>query len=200
MRKLQISLSKDKNANGNLLQRLFSSIKNREKYNPVKEGLSDTSLKLLKATTNIVHRQYVEQFGSAKAKLKHSYIPISVLVTKLRDHLLVQEHLNSILLGPTYRRQGDFFDEPDFETLLDEIQFYDTGAVKKKLKSKSTTIERLKVSESKVKDASLVTESRGVWEEHLKDFLLDSNENWMLNQFNLLKAFVVQNSIKQTVA
>lgn len=118
----------------------------------------------------------------------------------MRTNLLVQEQINIILFGATYQKKEDFFYSDEFEDLvqcltneenLDEVIM--GGGDDSNLNI--SKIHITKANERNVTD-NLVQDHSDHWKTKLRDFLLKSNEKWILDQFNLCKRFLNQNSIE----
>jgi hypothetical protein len=118
----------------------------------------------------------------------------------MRANLLVQEQINIILFGATYIKKEDFFDSEEFEHLvqglisdedLEDIVMGDAD---------ESSVNHSKHHISKENERNITgnnfQDNADNWRTKLKDFLLKSNEKWLLDQFNLCKRFLNQNSIE----
>lgn len=118
----------------------------------------------------------------------------------MRNNLMVQEQINSLLLGVTYKKRESFFDSPKFEKLLDCLVDEDTyddlfdedkSAVQSADFEGDTAMRRQKTFAERDEE-----NTREYWRSKLINYLTKSNEQWILDQFNLCKRFVNQNSIE----
>mmetsp|Transcript_5224 Transcript_5224/g.6167 ORF Transcript_5224/g.6167 Transcript_5224/m.6167 type:complete len:233 (+) Transcript_5224:3273-3971(+) len=121
----------------------------------------------------------------------------SEVVSKIRDNLCVQEQLNSILLGATFSqaKKQAHFNSSEFRELVYEFRHCKARYLSQ-LKKKFVH-NLIKVTPDDSREEPQLETTKNVWEEALKDYLLHSDEHWVLNQYNLLKVFVSQNSIEK---
>ncbi|CAI2385480.1 unnamed protein product [Moneuplotes crassus] len=148
------------------------------KSNPMKSGLSLTTMGILKITLIHILESHLKLINEAEISGKSKFfVPVRYIVARMRINLMVQEHLNTILYGITYEKRDDFLKSKDFQILLDgeEDALYD----------RCTSVD------DEHKDNF---PSREIWRMKLEDFLLRSQEQWILDQFNLVKYFLLRNS------
>ena len=185
----------------------FSRISNnRDKINPVKEGLSETTLKFMKVVLGVILRQTFDYIKKNKlSNPKEVYIPTSKVVKLLNYSLCIPEQINSILLGPTYIKSEAYFKSSYHEALLDELQTYDYFNERNSLSDSLKNGQSMrfapraggnKVSSfSRSRSAKNLMNSRTKWDQNIRDFLLSSDEGWLLHQYNLCKTFFIHNSV-----
>ncbi|CAI2387514.1 unnamed protein product [Moneuplotes crassus] len=173
---------------------------NNKMLNPLKEGLSDTTFKILNACCRMMLEDFEEKSTNVN-EITTTFIPTISILEKMREILLVQEQLNAILMGVSYTKSTDFFYSDTFHTLVENIlgsekegnilgDAYEEEEEKPRdmiFKRQSTLVDR-DVSPMKWK----------YWSEKIIGFLTQSNEKWILDQFNLCKRFLLQNSIEGT--
>jgi hypothetical protein len=126
--------------------------------------------------------------------------PNCSVLEEMRTNLLVQEQINTILFGVTYEKKKDFFISEKFFNLVEGLTYSDDleevliGGVDESSEisqmAKSPTLKGDRsITENIIKDRS------DFWKQKIRGFLLKSNEKWILDQFNLCKRFLNQNSI-----
>jgi hypothetical protein len=116
---------------------------------------------------------------------------------------MVQEQINSVLFGVSYKKHLEFFDDEVFHVLVDHIAESDSqanilgDAYGEESASEVVDEGWLKRQKTFVDKpiADAEPNNRKFWMVKLKSFLTKSNEKWILDQFNLCKRFFLQNSI-----
>ena len=119
---------------------------------------------------------------------------------EMERNMLVIEQIRCILFGVAYQKNEDFFETRKFrelvETLADNEDFEDI--LSPDSMEMSVKMDKLNAaSKSRLMENEIEEDDRqDYWAERIKDFLLKSNEKWLLDQFNLCKRFINQNSIE----
>lgn len=168
------------NASFSELSRRLTTKSNRlvKKFNPLKEGLSLTTMGILKVTLIHLlkkHLRLVNEVGiNGKAKF---FVPVKYIIYRMRVNLMIEEQLNTILYGITYRKKNDFFRSQDFQVLVDGS---DQAIFEKESDMDDDHRENISNQE--------------LWRRKLEGFLMRSQEQWLLDQFNLVKHFLLRNS------
>jgi hypothetical protein len=170
--------------------------------NPIKEGLSINTLKILKTWLKILKDKHLKAIGEVISNNSNFYfIPTICVLDEMKTFLLVQEQINSILFGVTYRKNEEFFLSDKFDELIECLVEYDTQDLivsESRIKEQTDNLgETGKPFE--IKDTfhnSEIGSCRDHWEFKIKNFLTRSNEKWLLDQFNLWKKFLNQNSVE----
>jgi hypothetical protein len=161
--------------------------------NPVKEGLCDTSLKLLKVTLKMFKEDYLVFIK--KENCSTLLMPVEVIIKQMYKHLCIQEHINQVCLGMHYRKDRGFFKTSTFNRLVKGFSLYTQKEEKEaksdlNLSSINQSMRRNQEYKAKI-DLDLL-----YWRNKLQNFMLESNEKWMLDQYNLIKRFCIENSIE----
>ena len=114
--------------------------------------------------------------------------------------MLVIEQIRCILFGVAYQKDEDFFESIKFRELVESLANNENfeDILSPDLKEMSVKMERINgVSKSRLIDNENEEDDRlEYWAERIKNFLLKSNDKWLLDQFNLCKRFINQNSIE----
>ena len=113
--------------------------------------------------------------------------------------MYIQEHINQIWLGMHYKKKKAFFESKLFDKLIDEIKWYDDEDAKiekkvEKTKSnkKNHLFNKLFNTESENKEIDF---KNLFWRYKIQQYLYNSEQKWILDQYNLAKRFIIQNSI-----
>lgn len=121
--------------------------------------------------------------------------------SEMEQNMLVIEQIRCILFGVAYEIKEDFFESKKFrelvESLADNESFEDVlDTTTRDISFNIDKINAINHKDKKDHDESNEEENRHeYWTQRIKDFLLKSNEKWLLDQFNLCKRFINQNSI-----
>lgn len=120
---------KNKPLSGVPTQPIFKSNPSSKGLNPIKEGLSDTTLLIVKACCRMLldsHQIDIEQskYGN---EIKHSFVPTVSILEKMRENLLVQQQINTILFGESYRKSQEFFKSENYSLLVESLAESDQG-------------------------------------------------------------------------
>ena len=172
--------------------------------NPIKEGLADSTLKILKACLKKIKDKHLEEVGDIHNNDSNFYfVPTVCVLDEMRSFLMVHEQINSILLGLTYKKSTEFLKSSEFDELVEWLAEYeekdliieDTPREEESSEFIQNDIDQ--VFESGIRLKSRNTENKkDFWKQKLCNFLTRSNEKWILDQFNLCKKFLNQNSIE----
>ncbi|CAI2387331.1 unnamed protein product [Moneuplotes crassus] len=210
-------------SNTKMLQKQFyhNSSKNKG-MNPVKEGLSNNTLKIMKAILNVVKEIHMKNVGDSNHNhFNVNFIPTICVLDEIKQFLLIQEQINTVVLGVTYQKREDFFSDPKFEKLVDAILAAEQrdkmlNAISEEPEKDEQSTDKREVDTLGQTKTPIIRKRFSVWDEHfqlpketkeadddrreywseyLKSFLTKSNEKWILDQFNLCKKFLNQNSI-----
>lgn len=172
--------------------------------NPVKEGLSDNTLLIMKACLKVIKESHLKHIGENGSQSNMFYIPTVCVLEEMKKFLMIQEQINAVLFGISYTKREDFFQDQDFNKLVEILVYYeerdqilDIGSQKEEdlgiLKHEDST--QLQDSKTQMVRKEITEDRKIHWENCLKKFLTKSNEKWILDQFNLCKKFLNQNSI-----
>ena len=123
------------------------------------------------------------------------------MLEELRNFLIVGEQIDSILYSITYNKNNDFFSSSEFYSLVEFLSDYDKyDKISDKYLSNSSSNffseGYLIFHTSQDFKNKIDTDRKDFWETKLKKFLTKSNEQWIIDQFNLCKKFLYQNSIE----
>ena len=116
---------------------------------------------------------------------------------------MIPEQINTILFGMTYTKKAEFVKSPKFEEIVDCLLEFE----KKELKIDAEEIEdepeevNFAEDDKEIHENDTNTFKNGNQrrDEIARDvtlFITKSNEKWILDQFNLWKKFLIQNSIE----
>ena len=177
---------------------------NSTSINPVKQGLSEDTLKILIGVFGVILRQlhcYIDD--NRLPKNKNYYIATSKIVKTISSNLLVFEQINAILLGPNYVKNSSYLSSKQYEAFLNEMEMFDMMNYNntslesfKYYKNIKDLRKKTKVNEDKTSSKGEdVPFTREKFDKYMRNYLLNSDENWILMQYNLCKAFLIQNSI-----
>lgn len=119
----------------------------------------------------------------------------------MREILLVQEQINAILMGVTYTKNHEFFHSDDFMILIEKVLDSEKeGNILEDAYEEEDDADEKEDEWNKrqrtVVDNQIVPSKKQAWANKIIDFLTQSNEKWILDQFNLCKRFLLQNSIE----
>ena len=170
--------------------------------NPIKEGLSDNTLKILKAWLKSVRDRHFKAVGMLD-KDNFKYIPTVWVLFEMKEILMIPEQINAILFGMTYSKREGFLKSAKFEEIVDCLLEFE----KKELKIDAEEVEDEPEEVNFLEDDKEIHENdtntfkngnqrRDEIIREVALFLTKSNEKWILDQFNLWKKFLIQNSIE----
>lgn len=162
------------------LKRRFSNKLKRfnSNLNPIREGLSLTTMGILKITLLRILKIHLKLVNNSGMSGKNKFfVPVTYLILRMRINLMIEEQLNKMLFGFTYEKKEDYFKTENFKIIVDghKHALYDK-------------FEKFHQSEDNFVD------KEEFWRNKLKKFLIKSNEKWILDQFNLIKLFLMRNS------
>mmetsp|Transcript_22775 Transcript_22775/g.20248 ORF Transcript_22775/g.20248 Transcript_22775/m.20248 type:complete len:465 (+) Transcript_22775:13-1407(+) len=181
-------------------QPIFKSKSSGKGSNPMKEGLSDTTFKIVKACCSILLEKHEDDILNIK-EIHDNFIPTIVILENMRQFLLVQEQINAILMGVTYKKREEFFNSEKFAILVDHIVESEKeanilgDAYEEDEQDEEQDEEWIKRQKTLV-DKEIEPGKKQFWTGKIIDYLTQSNEKWILDQFNLCKRFFLQNSIE----
>lgn len=159
--------------------------------NPVRDGLCDTSLKLLKITLKMMKDDYLK--FCKKEYCTMLIIPVEAVIKEMYKNMCIQEHINKVCLGVYYKRDDCFFKTNTFNRLVQGFSHYNNEDVLKKDTSNEFSGRgSLKLADLFLKRLDMKSL---FWRNKLQNFILNSDEKWMLDQYNLIKRFCIENSI-----
>ena len=130
------------------------------------------------------------------------FLPTIWVLEEMRSILLIHEQINAILFGVTYKKSEDFFETEKCIQIVNCLTEYDSNyaIIEDEEESKTEVVEQLETDNMWISKTSIKKKDnesrRNSWESRIKGFLLKSNEKWILDQFNLCKKFLNQNSIQ----
>lgn len=154
--------------------------------NPVKEGLCDTSLKMLKVTLQMFKQDYL--IFIKKSAATSLLMPVEVVIKQMYKHLCIQEHINQVCLGMHYKKDRGFFKTPTFTRLVHAFTPY--GSEKDDKNQSEPNTSNLNQSSRLFQDQKAKIDLHNLyWKNKLQSFMLESDEKWMLDQYNLIKRF-----------
>jgi len=119
----------------------------------------------------------------------------------MRANLMVMEQINVILFGLSYQKKEDFFGSKRFEELIDCLTGGDNfddilNGDSDNASINSSRADRKESHHDRNNDDNDDESIREYWASKIRNFLIKSNEKWLLDQFNLCKRFINQNSIE----
>ena len=193
----------NKNSSQHSVKKVQSFKVSSKNVNPVKEGLSDNTLKLLKACLKTLRDKHMEATGKlAQNNSDYYFLPTIWVLEEMRSILLIHEQINAILFGVTYKKSEDFFETEKCIQIVNCLTEYDSNyaIIEDEEESKTEVVEQVETDNMWISKTSIKKKDnesrRNSWESRIKGFLLKSNEKWILDQFNLCKKFLNQNSIQ----
>ena len=202
-RRRGILITQDEVKRNNIPNQIMFKSKASKSINAVKEGLSDTTLKILKAALKLLKDKQSSEVAKCVTKDTNLYfIPTVCVLEELRNFLMVGEQINSILYGVTYIKNQDFFLSSEFYSLVDCLTDYDRDdMISDKHHGNSTSNflfseGDLIFNPSQSFKKKIDHDRKDFWENKLKKFLTRSNEQWIIDQFNLCKKFLNHNSVE----
>lgn len=115
--------------------------------------------------------------------------------------MLIHEQINSILFGVSYTKSNKFFTSDTYDSIVDCLAEYERMEMITSSKDNPDTqrlreIQRDQLFTPRNKVHPQEVKGRDAWDQRLRKFLTMSNEKWILDQFNLCKKFLNQNSIQ----
>jgi hypothetical protein len=159
--------------------------------NPVREGLCDTSLKLLKITLKMMKDDYLKFIKNEHCTML--MIPVETIIKEMYKNMCIQEHINKVCLGVYYQKDDSFFKTTTFIRILEGFRQYDSEDVRGKDQNQDYS------GRGSLKLADLFARRFDIkslfWKNKLQNFILKSDEKWILDQYNLIKRFCIDNSI-----
>ena len=129
-------------------------------------------------------------------------MPTIWVLEEMRSILLIHEQINAILFGFTYKKNEDFFLSDKYDTLIEWLAEYERKDIiveaedeELDLNAPQETEQQLYTTKTSIKKKE-GDSRKGIWDYRIRSFLIKSNEKWILDQFNLCKKFLNQNSIQ----
>ena len=161
--------------------------------NPIKQGICDITLKLLKVTLNIIKEDYAKE--SKKEVVNVIMVPVEFIIKEMYKNLCIQEHINKVCLGIHYTKDKSFFDTEQFDRIVEGFSYYE---------ERESNIPLKKLNLNKLAQGILVKNKRKrgndlrclYWRNKLKNFMIKSDEKWILDQYNQIKRFCIDNSVE----
>ena len=169
----------------------FKAKKHVKTINPIKDGLCITTVRLLKVTLINILKHHVKLANNTRLEGRNKFfVPVKYIINKMRVNMLVQEQINKILYGSTYSKSTSFLHSEAFSTLSQGIQeYYDPYLLQDNQESEQ------EIPDKQMPFNNMTHESKKqLWARKLTDFLMKSEEKWILDQYNLIKLFLFQNS------
>ncbi|CAI2382176.1 unnamed protein product [Moneuplotes crassus] len=181
---------KAKSQNKNKTQKNYST---GNVGNPIKGGMSLTTLKLLKITLLIMRDDYLKK--TKKDKTTTIMVPMGCLIKEIYKHFFIQEHINQICLGVYYEKDQGFFETERYSRIVEGFKYYEAkdaklATDKANYKNLARGIYLKPMIERKNDIRALY------WRNKLKSFLMDSEEKWILDQYNQIKRFCNENAVE----
>jgi len=161
--------------------------------NPIKQGICDTTLKLLKITLKMMKEDYLH--SCRKDFCFVIIVPVELVIKEMYKNLCIQEHINKVCLGIHYEKDQSFFETYKFERIVKEFSLYEereSNLLNKKVDMKGI-VENILQRKSRKKQLDLRTL---FWKNKLKNFILKSDEKWILDQYNQIKRFCIESSVR----
>lgn len=124
------------------------------------------------------------------------------MLQELKQYLMVGEQINAILFGVTYKKNEEFFLSDEYDRLIECLSLYDKkevvsdspdGDIDSNVMNSET--DQIYLSKNTF-NRQILNDRREYWEFRIKNFLTKSNEKWIIDQFNLCKKFLNQNSVE----
>lgn len=206
---------------------------NHKEDNPIKAGVSNLTIKMLKITM-INLRDIAIASNSNISKGASWYVPTKLIIEEMREHLLIFEQLNSILLGVSYDQDMSYFDSSAFKKLVEGFQKYTSEASdeSKEISIDLNSITKQDDTDSKgnIKTSNIFEMNNGgntlvlqtdnvkltkreahqpthaaprcenpwksYWGKTIINFIMTNSNKYILDQYNLIKTFVIHNSIE----
>ena len=168
--------------------------------NPIKEGLAENTLKIMKAwikTTKDSHFAVVGKMDKDSFK----YLPTSWIIIELKEVFMIQEQINVLLYGVSYNKNEEFLKSEKFDKIIESLLEFEKKAISidaEDSEGDSDDHEEIEDSSIKNKSGSQISsiQRRDEIALEIKLFLSKSNEKWILDQYNLWKRFLITNSIE----
>ena len=165
--------------------------------NPVKEGLADNTLKILKACLKTVKDRHFKSVGLMDKDL-FKYVPTVWILFEIKEILMIQEQINAILFGVGYQKRDSFINSQNFEDIVDALLEFEKKTIRIDAEDWESDSEEAEgdgeIGENEQSNKSL--DRRDEIARDMRLFITKSNEKWILDQFNLCKKFLIQNSIQ----
>ena len=187
--------------------------------NPIRDGLSLVVIQILRVSLVHIYTNHIKMCIQNNVSSKdRMFVPVNHVINDMFRKLLISENINALILGSSYKKSHEYFKSEDFRQLI-------SGIVSNEIKNFSTQHSRLdsqdgyfneRINENDMfedeKDGgeesdefNYVPENHEInldepsltqyWETKLIEFLTKSNESWILDQYKLIKHFLLQNSI-----
>ena len=173
---------------------LLNKVKNINKaLSPIKEGLSDNTLRIFKACLKVVKDRHFKLLGKMD-KDDFKYIPTICVLFEMKEMFMITEQINRVLFGVTYVKKEAFIESQKFQDIVDWILEFE----KRELRIDAEDDDESSSEEdddSQTQQINKGTLRRIEIEQETKLYLTRSNEKWILDQYNLCKKFLIQNSI-----
>lgn len=161
--------------------------------NPIKEGISLTTLKLLKMTLIIMKEDYL--FLAKKEQTSVIMVPVEVVIKEMYKNLCIQEHINQVCLGIHYEKDLSFFESSRFDRIIQGFSLYEER--ESKVPKQNLNFKNLAKGIFMKTILKKRNDIRGLfWRNKLKNFIIKSDEKWILDQYNLIKRFCLDNSVE----
>ena len=135
-------------------------------------------------------------------KDEFKYIPTLWVLFEMKEMFMITEQINTVLFGVTYIKKQGFIESDKFQEIVDWILEFE----KKELRIDAEDEESEDEDENIIDEDQEISESetgvvkgnkrREEIERDVRWFLTKSNEKWILDQYNLWKRFLIQNSIQ----
>ena len=109
--------------------------------------------------------------------------------------MYIQEHINQVCLGMHYVKSKEFFNSKIFSKLIKEIQRCgDDEAITNADQSQDKTDHFNKIFQTDTENKQIDFKTL-YWRNKIQLFLYNSEQKWILDQYNFAKRFIIQNSI-----
>ena len=156
----------------------------------------------MKACLKTIRDKHIESTGNlGQDNPNYYFLPTIWVLETLRKAMLIHEQINSILFGVSYSKSFKFFSSSTYEQIVDCLAEYERKDMISSTKDNPDIDElgdsqRNKLFSPRNRVHPQKLDKRDAWDDRLRKFLIMSNEKWILEQFNLCKKFLNQNSIK----
>lgn len=146
------------------------------------------------------------------------FVPTNHIINDMFIKLQIHEQLNSIIFGPTYEKHHDFFNSEEFKNMVYDIASNENQysliakkvAVHQTHNNPNNEFDNIYLEEEKSMMMDINNENDDsykfknnldykFWESKIIDFLTKSNEKWILDQYKLVKQYLLENSIESHI-
>ena len=128
------------------------------------------------------------------------FVPTEYVIKKLYYYLSIQEHINKICLGLHYVKDESILKTVDFQRIVTELLQYghaDGEAKIEETTSGESAAQMINMTRRKPNyKINHIRIKNLYWRNKFRNFVFQSDEKWILEQYNLMKYFLILNSIE----